>query len=232
MGSARLSETGQPCSADGGGAAWFVAELGSAGLVAGEARSCLARVGGAGFAARRSVADLGCARGPCRTARTSWRRRTCSHVGIASDPGGPVHNLGLAGPGLAGCSSSALMGRAAAVIGAAPGSSTRASTAGSATAGSRPVLGRTACASALLGRARTSRGGAGRARETRLSDGAFVEPAGTGLGPAQARRTGSTCAIFKRLGSAAVSGSRPAANRRAVVGGARRSSRAQVRFME
>lgn len=197
MGSASLSATGQPRRAHGGRAAWFVAELGSACLVPGEAGSCLARVGGAGVAARRSVADLGCARGPCRTARTSWHRRTCSHVGIASDPRGSLHDLGLAAAGLAPRSSSALMGRAAAVIGAAAGSSAGASATGSATAGARPVLGRAACTRALMGRARTSRGGAGRARETSLSDGAFVEPAGTGLGPAEARRPGSSCAIFK-----------------------------------
>ena len=197
MGSARLSATGQPCRADGGRAAWSVAELGSAGLVAGEAGSCLARVGGAGFAARRSVADVGCARGPCRTARTSWRRRTCSYVGIASDPRGPLHDLGLAASGLAACSSSALMGRAAPFVGAAAGSGARAFTPGSATAGPRPFLGRAACTRALVGRARPSRGGAGRARETSLSYGAFLEPAVTGLGPAEARRPGSSCAIFK-----------------------------------
>ena len=197
MGSARLSATGQPCRADGGRAARFVAELGSAGLVAGEARSCLARMGGAGFAARRSVADMGCARGPCRTAWTSWRRRTGSHVGFASDPRGSLDDMGRAAAGLAACSSSALMGSAAAFIGAAASSSARASTAGSASAGARPFLGRTPRTRALVGRASTSRGDAGRACQTGLSDGAFVEPAGTDLGPAQACRPGSTCAIFK-----------------------------------
>jgi hypothetical protein len=80
---------------------------------------------------------------------------------------------------------------------------------------------------------RAGRGcGTGRARQTRLSNGSILEPAGTGLGPTQARGLGATGTLFGQLGSSPSGGSRAAADRRAFVGGSGRTSRAEVRLME
>jgi len=218
VGSAPISEAGR--RADGGRAAWFIAELGPAGFLASQARQHVTRVGIARRAARRSLADVGLAR--C-TRRSSRRRRAGSDMGIAR-------------AGLAARSAGAFMGRTAASVG--PAARTR----GGARAPSAlncsascacPFLGRAGCTRALLGRSRANGGSAtGRARETGFPDGALVEPAGSRLGLGQARERFGPGAVFERLGTTPARGGRAAANCRAVVGSARRSSCTQVGFME
>lgn len=99
-------------------------------------------MGSARRAARRTVADVGFARGTPGTPRSSWRRRAGSHVGIT---GGS-------------CGTGAFLGRAAALIGSASGARSRASTALRGSACARPFLGRAGCARAFMGRSRTGSG--------------------------------------------------------------------------
>jgi hypothetical protein len=235
--SATHSQAGRTRRADSGRAARFVAELGPAGFRAGEAR-----VGTAGGAARRSVADVGSASG--HTSRSPRGRRAGSYVGIAGDscPGG---ELGLAyAAGSASRCTGAFLGRTAASVRAA--SSARASTACASTARpssacastaccrsacGRPFLGRAGRTSAFMGRPRGGCGSTGRTRKTGFPDSTLVEPAGSGVGPAQARGPGPG-ALFGRLGSAPARGGRAAADRRAIVGGARHSGCTQVGYLE
>jgi hypothetical protein len=159
------------------------------------------------------------------------QRRASSYMGIArSDSGGPGADLGLARGGRA----RSFMGSTAAAVGPASCASTR-------TGASAARCGTAACARSLLGGATRTRAvvgragpgsGTGRARQTRLSNSAILEPADTGMGPAQARGLGATGTLFGQLGSTPSGGSRAAAHRRAFVGGSGRTSRAEVRLME
>jgi hypothetical protein len=159
------------------------------------------------------------------------QRRAGSYMGISrSDSGGPGVDLGLARTGRA----RSFMGSAAAAIGPASSASARSGASaarGGTAARARSILGGAGRTSAVMGRA--GRGsGTGRARQTRLSNGSILEPAGTGLGPTQARGLGATGTLFGQLGSSPSGGSRAAADRRAFVGGSGRTSRAEVRLME
>ena len=233
MGSAPRSEAGHSRRADSGRAAWFVAELGSAGLVSGQAWKCLARVGSTGGAARRSIADLGLACGACCTRGSARSRRAGSHLGIARDSGRVRGQLGLAHAGLAAGSTGAFLGRASASVRAASSSGPRASTARCRSARAGTVLGRAGRTRTFMGRSRSlGRSATGRAGKIGFPDGALVEPAGSRMGSAQACGFDAAGAIFERLGSAAAGSKCAAANRRAIVGGARRPSCAQVRFLE
>jgi hypothetical protein len=229
LGSARRGAAESDRS-DGGRAAWFVAELGSARLLAGETWRRLTRVGSGGGSARCSVADLGFAGGARRAPRSSGHRRTGTDLGITCHSRRPVERLGLAA-GFAARGTRALMGQSDAFSGPASGSRARASAA--ATSGcAGPFLGRAACTRTVMGTARAGCGATGRARETGFSDRPVLEPPGAGLGPAQARSLRTPAAIFWRLGSACACSERAPANRRTVVGSARRSSCAEVGFME
>jgi hypothetical protein len=148
-------------------------------------------------------------------------------MGIArSDSGGPGADLGLARTGRA----RSVIGSPAAAIGPASSASASAARCGTA-ACARSLLGGASRTGAVVGRAGPG-SGTGRARQTRLSNGAILEPADTGLGPAQARGLGATGTLFSQLGSSASGGSRAAAHRRAFVGGSGSTSRAEVRLME
>jgi hypothetical protein len=221
----------QAChSSDRGRAAGFVAELGPTRLLASKARERLSSLGSAGRAARTSVADVGLASGAARAGGAS-RRSARSNMGIAwRDSGGPGVDVGRARASLPARRARALMGGAAAAIGPASRAVTS-SASGATTACARSLLGRAGRASSFVGR--TGAGsGTGRARQTRLSDGAFMEPADTGLGSAQARGIGAAGTLFGQLGSTTAGGSRAAAHRRAFVGSSGRTSRAEVRLME
>ena len=187
-------------------------------------------MGSAGRAARSSVADMGIA-GSASRAGGPAQRGAGSDMGIArSDSGGPGVDLGLARAGRA----RSFMGSPAAAIGPASSASTRtgASAARCGTAAcARSLLGGASRTSAIVGRAGPG-SGTGRARQTRLSDGAILESADTGLGPAQARGLGATGTLFGQLGSTPARGSRAAAHRRPFVGGSGRTSRAEVRLLE
>jgi hypothetical protein len=233
VGSAPRREAGHSRRADSGRAAWFVPELGSAGLVSGQAWKRLARLGSAGGAARRAIADLGFARRARRTPRSSRRWRPCSHLGIARDSGRVRGQLGLSHTGFAALGAGAFLGSASASVCAATNCSARASAARCRPASAGAFLGCAPRTRTFMGRSRTrGRSATGRAREARFPDGALVEPPGSRLGPAQARGLDATGAVLERLGSAAAGSKCAAAHRRAVMGGARRSSRAQVRFLE
>lgn len=214
MGAARCGEAGSD-GADGGSSAWFVPELGPAGLIAVEAWSHLTRVGSAGSAARGSVADVGFAR--CTPTRGSWRRCSGSHLGLA-----------WCGPAARGAG--ALVGRAAASFRAASISCAAARRTGCGT--TRTVMGRTGGTRAVVGRARPGGRRTRRAVETCLPDSTFLEPAASGMGPAQARGAAATGPGFWRLGRPSRGCGRAAADCRPFVGGARRTSPGQVRFLE
>jgi hypothetical protein len=187
-------------------------------------------MGSAGRAARSTFADMGLTGGASHAGRPA-QRRAGSYMGIArSDPGGPGVDLGIARTSRA----RSCMGRPAAAIGPAAGACTSAPAARGRTATrarARSLLGCAGRTSPVVGRACPG-GGTRRARQTRLSDSAVMEPAHTGVGPAQARGRGATGTLFCQLGSTASGGSRAAAHRRAFVGGSGRTSRAEVRFME
>lgn len=156
-------------------------------------------------------------------------------MGITCGCAGPFVDLGLTRVGLAARRTRALVGRTAAFGGSAArtrsGSGTSASAASCCSA--RAFIGRTGCTRAFVGRARAGCGSiAGRACETGLPNGALVEPAGSCMGPTQARRRGAAATLWERLGSASARGRRATSNCRAVVGGARRSGCTKVRFLE
>jgi hypothetical protein len=159
VGSARRG-TAESDRSDRGRAAWFVAELGSARLLTGEAWRRLTRVGSGGGSARRSVADVGFAGGARRAPRSSGRRRTGTHLGITRASCRPAGDLGLAPSGFAALRTGALVGRSDAFIG--PATSSRAGASAATTPGcAGPFMGRAACSRTVVGRARTGCGAAG-----------------------------------------------------------------------
>ena len=150
----------------------------------------------------------------------------------------PDVELGLAATGLAAWSAGAFMGRATSFSGSASrarasAARRRPSGAGFGTARAGSFMGGAGCTRSFVGRSGACSGSTtGRAREASLPDGAVVEPAGSGMGPSEARRLARPGAVVERLGSAIARRGRASADGRAVVGGAWRSSRAQVRVME
>lgn len=235
MGSASRGEARHACRSDSGRAAGFVAELGPTGFFAGQARQHLTRLGSASGAARRSVANLGFARGAGCSARPSRSGGAASYVGIAGSACNSAVELGLACTGPAAGGTGAFLGRTAAFSGSASRASASSAGARATTTGCRsvfasPFVGRAGCTRAVMGRPGAGWGSAtGRAGQTGFPDGALMEPAGSGMGSAQA---GGLGALFERVGSAPTGGGRAATDRGTVVGGARRSCRTQVRRLE
>ena len=206
MGSTSRGEAGADRT-HGGRSTWFVAELGPAGIIVLEARSHLTSVGSTGGAPRGSVADLGFAR--CTPTGRSRRRCSCSDMGIALARPCTVVELGLA----------------ATPIRAASGScSTARHPNGCGSTRTRSVMGRTGCPGAVVGRARPGGRSTRRALETRPTDSAFMEPAASCMGPAQARGLGAIGPGIRRLGSASPYGGSAAADCRPLMGGARCTS--------
>jgi hypothetical protein len=192
-------------------------------------------VGSAGRAARGSVADMGLTGSASHAGRPA-QRSAGPYMGIArSDSSGPDVDVGLARTRRVAGRACSFMGSPAAAIGSAASaraSAARASAARGGTAAcARSLLGGAGRPGAFVGRARPG-SGTGGTRQTRLSDGALMEPANTGLGPAQARRLGATGTHLWQLGSTPARGCRAAAHRRAFVGGSGRTNRAEVRLME
>jgi len=146
--------------------------------------------------------------------------------------------MGLAPTCLAAWSAGAIMGRATSFGG--PASRARASAARRHPSGARcstsrasPFMGRAGCTRSFVGRSGACGGSTtGRAREARLPDSAVMEPAGSGMGSSEARGLARPGPVVARLGSALARRRRASADGRAVVGGAWRSSCAQVRVLE